>query len=204
MRFIYIISVILAFAAIMNTGAYGQSPGIIDEFKLSEDNGQVRISWVLTFGKTCLGTKIYKSSDSLNFHLIGSIEGICGSEYSSQSFIFFDKLPVTNKKSFYQLEFGGYGKSEILSITVINTGSSDYLLHPNPLTTAGYLFIDNDNGSLLNLRIFDTRGTQIRQEQSDGEYFTIEPGYFSAGQYYFIITDSNNEIRARSSFQISK
>jgi hypothetical protein len=184
------------------TNTFGQYHDFLDEFSITEVNNKVKIDWVITSGRTCLGTKIYKSSDSVNFELIGSIEGICGSVYSRQPFSYYDEAPLKNKTSYYQLEFGGFGKSRILSLEVINTEGSDYLLYPNPLIAPTRLFIDNNNNDLLNFKLFNIQGIEINNMFTTGEYFTIDSDKLLVGQYYFFVYNSKNEIKARGKFQV--
>lgn len=195
---------LLIMIVILNYYSYCQSQDLLDEFKISEIDNKVKLDWVISSGKTCNGTKIYKSLDSINFELISSIEGVCGSEYFRQPFTFVDEVPSKNKKSFYQLEFGGYGKSKILSIEIIDTYGIEYLLYPNPLLEPARILIDNNSNRKLNLKVFDIQGLEWIDLFTTDEYFTIDTDKLLSGNYYFVVFNNKKEIKAKGKFQVLK
>ncbi len=104
--------------------SYGSSAQetILEKFTATEVNDDIVLNWTIEQGSTCNGIDITRSSDSLNFILIGDIEGICGDQEKSIPYTFVDENPIRNQINYYRLELGSVGSSDIISIKYIYLG----------------------------------------------------------------------------------
>jgi len=100
-----------------------QNHPILGKFSISENNGDVYLSWSIIAGSSCNGIQIYRSIDSINFSQIGDIPGVCGSVDFTQTYDFTDNNPVKNKVNYYRLELGNQDFSQIVSIEIIDISS---------------------------------------------------------------------------------
>ena len=90
------------------------------DFKFEQYQTSLVLEWIIESGSTCSGITIYSSLDGVNFEEVGSIEGVCGSKFNSQSYLFTDKNPAVNTINYYRLKFGNSQYSAInLSTTIL-------------------------------------------------------------------------------------
>lgn len=169
-----------------------QSHTILQNFSISQVDNEVYLSWVISQGETCNGTKILRSTDSLNFSQIGEIAGICGSPDFAQPFDFVDENPVKNKINFYKLELGNTGFSEVLAIEVINFPGNRALVLPNPSTETATIKYKNADKLLHTLRLYSITGAQILRLEGRENTFTLDTSRLESGTYIFTISEGDN------------
>ena len=187
-----VVKIISVFSIFMTSGLlslFAQNEGILDKFTGSQVDGRVYLNWVITSGRTCDGTRIFRSTDSLSFTQIGDIQGICGSESSPQPFSFTDENPVKNQTNYYRLELGNIGYSDIVAIIMYDFGNRGYLIKPNPVTDKAEILFTNPKREQHQLTLYDQRGNFISAELSNENYFTFYSSGLSAGVYLFFISN---------------
>ncbi len=173
----------------------GLSQTILDAFAVQESRGGVLVSWTIGKGQTCNGIDILRSTDSLNFNVIGDIEGVCGDSAIAVSYTFNDENPPRNKEIYYRLQLGVVETSEILSIRVLDYGDNGYLAMPNPFYIETNIFFRNDDQSIHDLEIFDIQGRLVRKMTARTEQFTVPKEELNAGLYVFVITSRSSSDR---------
>ena len=174
----------------------GQNPVVLDNFSASESSGDVLLNWTMAKGSTCNGTEITRSTDSLNFEIVGEIEGICGDVEESVSYFFKDAAPVLNRKNYYRLEFGLGGSSDIITIEIIGLNVEGYAIFPNPITTTGRIYFSNDKGEQHELHIYNINGGLSRRYFSSTNYFDLSRHGFSSGVYLFTILAEKSDAKS--------
>jgi hypothetical protein len=183
----YVFLFLLIFTA-LNSPA--QNEGILDKFNGIGNNGLVYLDWVITSGRTCDGTRIFRSTDSLTFIQIGDIQGICGSDSSPQPFSFIDENPVKNKTNYYRLELGNNGYSDIVAVEIIDLGNEGYQVRPNPVMTQAKIYFENDVHAKYQLRLYDQGGVVVYSDFSSESHFDLSTAHLRAGVYIFTLSPS--------------
>lgn len=175
------------FFTLIGFNSISQNEDVINSFVATEFNGKVLLTFSINSGYTCNGVTILRSLDSVNFTSIGSIEGICGSAQESINYDFTDISPVKNDVNYYRLSLGGVGFSWIVSAEVIDMGSNNSLIRPNPISEETELFFDNENKALMILEIFSSEGKLIQSESTNEEKFILTKSDFEVGTYFYSI-----------------
>lgn len=168
--------------------SYSQGENILDNFYLIESNGTVVVNWTISIGNTCNGIQIYRSTDSLNYTQVGSIEGICGNLSSSQPYSFTDFDPIENKTNYYLIELGLNGKTNPLAVEIIEVGESGNKIIPNPAKDHARVYFQNKNNSESKLILFDSSGNIVSLFDSNLEFFDLDLSNNISGLYLFSIT----------------
>ena len=168
---------------------------ILDDFRAEENEGEVVLTWIISSGSTCNGIDIMHSTDSLNFSVIGDIEGICGDEDKAVSYTYVHQNPQLNTVNHYRLELGGIGSSTIVSITILDIEKKGYVLYPNPLVDQSVIYFRNTRASRAELELYSIGGTLVRREMGSGNQFAIHKNELQSGLYIFTISFAgNNEL----------
>lgn len=173
--------------------AFGQNEDVINGLNASEFNGKVLVTWSIKQGNTCNGVQILRSTDSINFTQIGSIEGICGSSAEEIQYSYTDLNPIVNTINYYRLSLGGVGFSWIVQVEVIDVGEENYDLNPNPITAESTLYFNNDLGKLLTISFYDSNGQLSSELSTTSESLKIIEVQLESGIYFFTISESNSE-----------
>ncbi len=161
---------------------------ILKNFSLSQIEESVFLRWTILEGETCNGIKIHRSTDSLNFQLVGDIAGVCGSPDFAQPFEFVDPHPVKNKTNFYKLELGNTGFSAIRSIDVISLNDEGVLVLPNPATKSTTIYFQNEYNSPHSFRLYSATGKLILEIRGRAKSFALNTSNLEAGIYIFTIS----------------
>lgn len=173
---------------------------ILDKYTLSENRGEVLLNWTIGQGNTCNGIDILRSTDSLNFIVIGDIEGICGDQEKSVSYSFTDKSPVRNSKNFYRLELGSVGSSEIISHYYVYIDEDGYSLRPNPVMNRSILYYSNNSNITHELSIFNLNGNLIRKNISNDDRMELNTEALESGLYLFTLKSINGSFSTTGKF----
>ena len=180
------IASVLLFMLICFT-SLSQNEDVINDFSASEFNGKVLLIFAIKQGNTCNGVEILHSIDSVDFVKIGSIEGICGSSQSQIEYDFTHMDPVKNEINYYRLSLGGIGFSWIVNAEVIDLGSNNALIRPNPIAEGSELFFKNDANALLTLNVYSSAGVLVKSEQTISAFFVLNASEFESGMYFYYI-----------------
>jgi hypothetical protein len=173
---------------------FAQTNTILENFVVSEINGSVYISWTIEAGSTCDGTRIYRSTDAVNFYQIGEIVGICGSTTGPESYNFTDYTPVKNAINYYRLELGLSGFSNTLSIEIVDIGNSGYTVRPNPITDNGKIYFENPKNLIHTLELYSSDGRKVFETSSKERYFHLSNTIVPQGFYVFNISGEESEV----------
>ncbi|MBW6489965.1 MAG: T9SS type A sorting domain-containing protein [Lentimicrobium sp.] len=171
---------------------FAQSNTILDRFTATESNGKIYLSWIISSGQTCDGTIIMRSTDKVDFSMIGEIFGVCGSSSKPVPYSFVDESPVLNAVNYYYLELGTSGFSEIISVEIIGTGNDGYQVRPNPVADKAQIFFENKKNESHELWLYNLSGKPIVQLNTNREYFDFDTTGLSPGLYIFSITNLIN------------
>lgn len=159
----------------------------LEFFRVIQREDDVVLNWVISKGNTCNGIDILRSSDSLNFTAIGQIEGICGDEEESVSYVFVDNDPLSAGRSFYRLELGAVGSSEIKGLDFIDLTDQSYVVRPNPVVNQGRVYFKPSDTQTHYMYLFDIQGKISAEIPSSGMYFELQNKGYQSGLYVFII-----------------
>ena len=186
---------ILALMGVLSPKAMAQDLPYLNSFSLSEINGKVYLQWIIASGNTCDGVRVYRSADAENFEQIGQIAGICGSPFSAVSYDFWDTLPLINTTSYYRLELGNLGFSNIQSVQLFDFSSKTYQIIPHPATAESIIYFKNESFEVFTLRIFNQTGEQLYEVQTKTNEFRLQPAKLESGGYIFtLINASGNKV----------
>jgi len=176
--------------AILPALVHAQLPGFDYTFEqAAQIENEVLIRWTLISGSTCNGTDIERSTDSINYAVIGRIEGICGSENINVQYDFKDASPVPNTRNFYRLHFNRVGYSEPEEIFVIILDAEGILIIPNPVIDKSVIHFQNNQNKSFVFTLYDYNGKQVRQlpNLTDDKYEFDRTG-LPSGIYFFQLT----------------
>ncbi len=182
------------FTAHFSGNLLAQGNPILGNFALTESNGSVYISWTILAGNTCDGTRIYRSTDGVNFFQIGEIVGICGSATGAVGYDFTDDSPVKNSINYYRLELGLSGYSNTLSIEIIDIGKNGYLVRPNPIVNDGRIYFENPKSQSHTLELFNSDGRKVFETNSKDRFFQLSNSIVPRGYYVFNISGNELEV----------
>ncbi len=171
-----------------------QYVNILETFEVFEVNGKVQISATVKRGYSCLGINFLRSEDStVQFQAIGSIPGVCGSNYEPIIYDFYDEDPPKNKNLYYRVELGGIGLSEIAIIKIIDTGTAAYLLSPNPARLQSTVYFKNEEKTQHRLTLLNRTGLTIFTIVTNDNYFNLTLDDIEAGIYHFVVTTEDSK-----------
>lgn len=170
----------------------------LQDFRVETIDGEVYVSWTLVAGFTCQGTDILRSTDSISFHEIGDIQGVCGSVDEPVSYLFIDKNPAKNQKNYYQLELGENSPSPILSVEYIDLGPDNIKVFPNPVKTQFSLAVQNRVSDDFLLEVFDVNGNLVHRAEFRKSLVVTHVDTWRSGIHILQITNlETDEVRVQ-------
>jgi hypothetical protein len=182
----------------------GQGHYLLDHLSLTEINGKVQISLTMSSGNTCNGIRFYRSEDSINFVEIGQIYGVCGLIDAPANYSFIDEQPILNKKSYYKVELGNEGFSDVLSIEIINTSEFGFHVRPNPATDKAIIYFENPYQEKFQLQLISNTGKLMAELQTNSNAFELDLTALPSGLYYFLIYRNEVFIGKKGKLIVSK
>jgi hypothetical protein len=147
------------------------------------------------------GFEIEKSTDAVNFHTIGFIQGY-GTTTESKDYSFADKFDYSETKTLYyrlkQVDYNGnFEYSEVIEI-VINTPISYALSqnYPNPFNPSTKITYAVPEAAFVSIKIYDITGQEaavlINEEKQPGIYeLEFSAAGLSSGVYFYKMTANN-------------
>lgn len=172
--------------------SYAQNENVVGNFSVSELNEKVLLTWSIKQGHTCNGIQILRSTDSINYTPIGSINGVCGSNQSDTPYEFTDLFPEKNTTNYYRLNMGGVGFSKVLAIEIIDPGMNSYLLRPNPVFDISELHFNNEAKNDIAFTVFTPNGTAVYSTSTIDEVILLNSSNFNSGFYLFTLVNTTN------------
>jgi hypothetical protein len=166
----------------------------IIQFSVIQIENKVQLDFTIKSGNTCNGIGVYRSADSINFSLIGDIEGVCGSADKNESYSFTDYSPLKNSKNYYRLHPGMLPTSGVAGVFYLDLSENEVLVYPNPVTYASSIFSLNPSHEERTLNVFSREGKHVyKSEPSRTNSFPLPDDFFIPGIYYFTISSGNAE-----------
>lgn len=168
-----------------------QEHPIISFFNAEVYNEQVLLNWNIVDGNNCNGINILRSSDNINYEVIGDIPGVCGAILEEEKYLFIDESPLKNQVNYYKLQLGGQGFTTPLSIDYYETKENGFVVFPNPSSDILYLYI---NGVYTEsaIEIIDLNGKLVfDQNVESGTLFKLEPITLRTGTYILRLKDGS-------------
>ncbi len=198
---------------IMPIFSIGQDHYLLNDFIAFKEGNRVILNWTIKRGSSCIGIGILRSTNNVDFELIGEIKGVCGSTEKAQSYAYVDEKPVKNANNYYVLEMGFSGKTDPpLRLQFIDVSSSNYKMIPHPFTAETSLFFSNDDFLPHKLNIYDLSGNLIGRYISNTNVFKINLtnqdhtpssifGYeFNGNFYVFEILNEDGKLVTKGKF----
>jgi len=173
-------------------------------FSATEVSGKVFLEWTMDLGQTCNGIDIKRSTDNLNFSLIGNIQGICGSPFDTVSYSFIDEAPILNQINYYRLTLGNLGPSQTLTVEIISLEGTGYQVRPNPMVETGRIYFDNDRSEEHSLTLFSNNGRAIRNAVTRNDFFELNTSDLAPGIFIFRINREDGIEKAVGRFMVGK
>ncbi|KAF0131161.1 MAG: hypothetical protein FD155_825 [Bacteroidetes bacterium] len=166
----------------------------LGDFKIVEIEGSVFLKWEIKAGNTCDGVRVYRSADNIFFEEIGRIEGVCGSPFSSVTYEFTDTTPLLNRNSFYRLELGNLGYSNVLNIVIIDFSKNNFRIFPNPAVEFTKVYFKNPSQQTSLVELFKLNGQKVFEKRTTEYEITIPISAFEAAVYLIRISDSEGKV----------
>lgn len=177
----------------ISVSAFAQETDALDAISALENNGKVYLRWTMKSGSTCNGIRIYRSTDSLNFNVIGQINGICGSTTESISYTFTDENPSANKINFYTVELGSLGFSKVISVEVIDF-FEPVLVRPNPVIDKVEFLYKNNTLNAHRIQIINFQGKIMYEVSDSDDRFSVNFISYPSGLYFYRIYNKDNQV----------
>lgn len=144
-------------------------------YNVFSSQNKVYVTCTIKGGNTCNGISLYRSEDSIHFHLIDQIAGTCGSTDYDIKYTFTDWNPIKNKRSWYKLYLGNVGYTPALWVEFYDV-SSGYLLRSLP-GFGHQIRFRNENRNVFRLNLYDSAGRLMQTFSSSNDYFDIGTMY---------------------------
>lgn len=165
-----------------------QSDNIVANFYGSLSGNKVYLTWTIKAGNTCNGIGIERSTDTVNYSLIGNVEGICGNVSFPTQYSFTDEAPIVNTLNYYRLNLGGSGFSQFVSVEVFDFSDVGFLILPQPVSQTSRILFANDSGFTCLLNVYSLTGDLVYSESTNLDHFVIDETKLENGEYFFQIT----------------
>ncbi|MGB1004854.1 MAG: T9SS type A sorting domain-containing protein [Salibacteraceae bacterium] len=163
---------------------FGQTnTSILDSYSVIEVDGTVYISCVISSGSTCNGINVFKSTDSIDFQVIGNIAGVCGSSDNPVRYEFTDEQPKINAVNYYKLELGGVGFTPTLSVDFRSFQDNQVQIAPNPITNSGIIFFKNPTNEKVQIEITSITGATVFNSFTNAEKLNLNSIPWVSGMY---------------------
>ena len=186
----FLIGAILSFLPFV-VSAQKANPGI-ENFKAYKSGSKVFIRFSISAGSTCDGILIRRSVEDGNFLPIREIEGICGSDSASITYIEEDDVPVFNRQLKYFLELGRSGFSDTLQSFFTETSAAGYILTRQ--AEGWKILLENASGELLSLLVYDLQGKPILVTETRSDFFEVPFAKLPNALVFFRLSDSKSGI----------
>lgn len=173
---------------------WSQDDVTIAFFNVEKVADKIQLSWAISRGNLCYGTKILHSIDRINFQEIGRVDGICGDYNEYRLYEFTDRNPTKDQPNYYRLIINNVVYSEIVSLHYHDLSENNFLVYPQPINNIGNLIFDNPNHQLVEFQMHSESGRIVKEYLINQEVIHINAAEFEPGYYYFSLKKPDNEI----------
>ena len=167
--------------------SFGQLDSVLKSFTAIVNEDEIILNWIMYGGYQCNGTDILRSTDGLEFEIIGEIPGLCGDPVSDESYTFTDTSPIINSVNYYRLQLRFYGESHIISRDFFQYNENAYLILPHPVFEIGEIKFHNSSADNFILDLYSTSGQFVHTQSTNLDYFEINARELKRGIYVFVI-----------------
>ncbi|MBZ0206217.1 MAG: T9SS type A sorting domain-containing protein [Flavobacteriales bacterium] len=183
-------TLLLSLAAISGpVEACAQEHPFLSAYALTELPDGVLVNWTIHGGSTCDGQEVQRSTDSLHFSVVHTIQGICGSPDASTPYTWFDPSPPELSRAFYRLKLGFDGYSSVKSVFFAQLNASEQRFFPNPASNVATLVVDAKPNTPLDLSVFDGSGRLVvRLTGVNGPTVDVPVRQLPAGLYTYRVS----------------
>lgn len=152
----------------------------------------IQLSFTIIPGNYCSGYTILRSNDAANFQTIYLYPSVCGDFVKAQNIIYYDKEPLKNIVSYYQIYIPPNSYSDIVSVNYLESIEDGYILFSNPISNE--LKIHTGSG-YSSLEVYDTKGNKTLELKANENGLIKENiNEIPNGIYFFIIKSNDNNI----------
>ena len=177
------------FASLAATEVLAQEHPFLSNYTLTELPNGVLVNWTIQGGSTCDGQEVQRSSDSLNYVPIHTIQGICGSPDAITPYTWFDAAPPELSTFYYRIKLGFDGFSSVKSVFYGQLNSSDQRFYPDPAHDAAKLVLNVPLNMPVDLLVWNSQGTLVLQRTSmPGPELDVPVETLPAGPYIYRAT----------------
>ncbi len=157
------------------TCIWGQAHPFISDFKAIKDRDNTLLTWTIRQGSICFGIGIWRSTDDINYELVGRIEGECGSIDKAKIYTWLDEKPSIPGKNYYKLEIGIEGTSEPgLLVTFADYGKNGLVISPNPFDEFTWIEFWNPTNDPHQIFVYTSSGQYIIKGKTTDDSFVIQ------------------------------
>ena len=155
---------------------------VVDGFYALQSGNRVVLHFTMKQGNTCNGIDILHSTDSLNYSIVGSIEGVCGSASFDIPYSYIDESPRINAINYYRLDLKQLGYSDIVSLHVYDH-SKRLQLFPNPATEVVRCYSSEGISGSAAITVSGIDGKVHMQSVQTENPFDLDISFLSQGSY---------------------
>jgi hypothetical protein len=159
-----------------------QSEGLVTQLSGQQVDNYVRISFTVSAGITCFGTRVERSEDGLLFETIGIISGVCGSTTVEEQYIFDDTMPSPNKLNYYRVNFGNFGFTNYISVHFTDFGNA-IVVAPHPVADEATIYFPFSAGKEVEISLFNSAGARVGSMEGTGGKALFNRQNLPAGVY---------------------
>ncbi len=192
---------VMMFVAIMLVGVNGvagQTPHpILRYFDGTVYQETVRLSWAISAGNTCLGTKIQRSVDGIFYEDIAVIAGVCGSPDVDVQYVFTDESPVENQVSYYRLELGTQGFSTPIAVEYIPLNGKGFNLRYDRIANTAFVYFENNERNQVAFNLYTINGLSLLSGQTTGNVVEVNMSGMPAQLFVLTIENGRNPISVK-------
>ncbi|MCI1752031.1 MAG: T9SS type A sorting domain-containing protein [Flavobacteriales bacterium] len=189
---------ILVFVAVLFGTVQAQEHPFLSAYALTELPNGVLVNWTIHGGSTCDGQEVQRSTDSVNFVPVHTIEGICGSPESSTPYTWFDPTPPELSKVYYRIKLGFDGYSSVKSVFYAQLDQSQQRFFPNPVRDEATLVLNVSLNSTLDIRIWNAGGEMVMERSGlVGPAINLDLQALPAGPYIYRATSGAKNFNGR-------
>lgn len=160
-----------------------QEGPFLSTFTLTDEENGVRLDWTMVAGSTCMGTDIQRSKDSLDFQVVGSIEGLCGSIDGPVDYTFTDTSVPGFGPWYYRLALGLNGSSPVRRVEHLLSSDHDIRVFPNPTEDAVTIVLQAKDQDEVTIGLSDIHGRAVSQHAAAGNVHLYPVGNLPPGTY---------------------
>lgn len=170
--------------AVSLCGSLKAQPLLIENFTGTQFNNSIVLNFTLVKGNTCTDTEIQRSTDGINFIVINTIAGICGSTQENISYSITDNSPVANSYNYYRINLRSLGFSDIIKVRYIDFSASNALVIYNSQQQLSTLFYKNPSAKKIEFEILNQHGMKIYSGTSNTSEWNVSTSAWPRGLYF--------------------